>query len=218
MWSNVLLWGAAVVGLWVVGGCGRPDEALESNVGEVASASVGDPALNWETYEDDSIRIRYPKGRKTVGPREAKDKSGPRGYIVMGPKDPPTEPGPDAIYITEAPEKLDSNLREIMQSRLKRGAKEDVRPLGAAEEVLRPGGRCLMLMSEGYTVGGCESYGESHPTCFMDYLVAECRSKGSQHFTITSYAGSYPERGKLDDRSREQIKVFERVVKSIEFK
>ena len=52
----------------------------------------------------------------------------------------------------------------------------------------------------------------------MTALRAECETAKGIRLKVHSLTEAYPEAGKPSARALEQIKVFERVVKSIEFK
>jgi len=105
------------------------------------------------------------------------------------------------------------SLREIVVGKLKSAAKEQERLIGTLQNHDLPGGRCISYLQEGYTAGDV-----GKPVRRMISLRAECETDRKVHVEANSLTEDFTEPGRPSAQAVEQIQVFERVVKSIEFK
>jgi len=195
-------------------GCGKEG----SNPGPKGSQHPSGVALpdGWEWYADSAIKFAHPKDRKVVPlPGD------PMGYFVMEQGDIDGMPGAESISIApkSSPNPVGLSLREIVLARLKDAAREDTRLLGSLQNIILPGGRCVYCVTEGFTIGGCSTPTGNKPACFGLALVSECEAwQKNIPVKIVTTTEAYPDAGKPSPRAREQVQVYERLVKSIEFK
>ena len=206
---KVILYATLVALLGCGKGGAKPD--LESQPDSSATKS----AEGWQWYEDAAIRFQHPMERKVVPLPED-----PKGYFVMEPGDIDGLPGPESITIFPAndPKTEGLALREIAVGHVRNAAREHMQLIGNLSNILLRDGHCVSYRLEGSNVGGCLTQEGNAPVCRSLSLRSECETGKKKRFKIDSIAEAYPEAGKPSARAREQIKVFERVVKSIEFK
>jgi len=194
-------------------GCGSGGENTELKVSSESTKKVVADA--WEWYDDATIRFEHPKNRRVLPLPKT-----PKGYFVLEPGDIDGLPGTESISILpkSSPPPVGMSLREIALAHLKDAAGEQTRLVGALQNLTLPGGRCVSYMTEGPNVGGCSTPEGNKPVCRLMLLSAECEAWQNIPMEIVSIAEAYPDAGKPSARAREQMAVYERLVRSIEFK
>ena len=165
-------------------------------------------------HDDGRIRFEHPTERKVIPTRDGS------GFFIFEPDNLDGIPGAETITILPNKDSRtdDMALREIASRHVSNSSREQTKLIGSLSSIILPGGRCISYQLERLTPGGCVVPGGKKDVCHALSLRSECETSQKVRFEIDSGAEAYPEAGKPSARAREQIKVFERVVKSIEFK
>lgn len=195
--------------LGVISGCGK---APSSPSARVADQRESGAAPGWLVYEDDWFRVAYPEGSEIGGTLDGKQVPESPTFFVIPPA---AEYGIRGAFTIQFDRKTRGMLlRDAIALEISGKAGEHKRIVAPPREVKVKNGRCL---SAGTTelLEGC---GENRGSCYLAQIVTLCDDSAGRRYTATTVLSDSTEPGSLSPRAREQAALYERILRSLEFK
>ena len=190
-------------------GC-RPNQSDGTAQSQPAAQTLV-KSIEWKVQDDSVIRFEYPPDRRALSD------TGAKAYMVMASTALDALPDIESISIglvNPSSSEASLGLRESAAEDIRMWLKDNARIVVSPTPLTLRGGRCLRFQLERII----PPYNNEGPHRYGTELSAKCDASAGGRYTVNSGTENYPDEGKPSPRAREQIQVFERLVKSIEFK
>ena len=181
-------------------------------------AGAAPSAEKWQFFDDAELRFEYPNGwvvRNSIAQERLAGRwfigvpnfgLGTLGLIMMG-----------KGTLTENENR---SLEEIAEESLKITKNSLHRPLGAVTKVGVKDGDCITFNIEKW-VRECAPFDamrKKRVPCIEPTMYAFCLTDSGRYYQIYSWLSLYHENGKPNDEARANGRIFERFLRSLEFK
>jgi hypothetical protein len=195
------------IGFLVLVGCAKTSD------GET-TAKKGPPTTDgWAVYEDDMFKAEYPTGSEVFGANSGKqDPKFPNLGIVPPPHAHKAATG--GFFLQ--PDKVTANmlLRDAIQNEISRIKGKGGVLITQPRDISVSNGRCINAL----VVAPTDNCPKNSGSCFSPLVLTQCDSSMGARFTAGTVLSVGPARDGLSPQARQEVAVYERILRSLEFK
>lgn len=195
------------LGLIALVGCAKTSDGAATSKKETL------PTDGWAVYEDDMFKAEYPTGSEVFGANSGKqDPKFPNLGIVPPPHAHKAATG--GFFLQ--PDKVTANmlLRDAIQNEISRVKSKGGVLIAQPRDISVNNGRCINAL----VVAPTENCPKNSGSCFSPLVLTQCDSSLGARFTASTVLSVGSARDGLSPQARQEVAVYERILRSLEFK